>query len=53
MALRTAAIQMIWPDDEGSFYRKLVDTLGQPGFAGVDLRLASTGTKLLPSGEVE
>ena len=34
MALRTAAIQMIWPDDEGSFYRKLVDTLGQPRIRG-------------------
>jgi len=51
MALRTAAIQMIWPDDEGSFYRKLVDTLGQPRIRGCGL--ASTGTKLLPSGEVE
>ena len=40
MALRTAAIQMIWPGDEGSFYRKLVDTVAaNPGFAGVgDLR---------------
>ena len=36
MALRTAAIQMIWPGDEGSFYRKLVDTVAaNPGFAGV------------------
>ena len=36
MALRTAAIQMIWPGDEGSFYRRLVDTVApNPGFAGV------------------
>ena len=36
MPVKTGTVQVTWPADEGTFYRKLVDTLAaNPGFSGV------------------